>query len=166
VALIRLSNDSWGFATNCFVCEPENEFGLRIPFFHDNERDAVVADFTLDNRFSGAPTWGHGGISLAVCDEAMAWAVIAIHEKWAVTRSSSAEFTRPVLIGAAYRCEAVVDRVDDTLVETSASIFDVGSERLCVSAKATMSIVTALQAPAMGLDLTGPRERYLRDIEP
>lgn len=163
---VPLTNDSWGFATNCFVCEPANESGLRIPFFHDTDHDVVVADFTLDNRFSGAPTWGHGGISLAVCDEAMAWVVIAVRHKWAVTRNSSAEFARPVVIGTSYRCEATIDSGDDVLVEARARIVDVETGRECVRARATMSIVTSVQAPAMGLDSAGPHERFLRDAEP
>jgi len=30
--LLSLTNDRWGFASNCFACEPTNEAGLRIPF--------------------------------------------------------------------------------------------------------------------------------------
>ena len=56
MALVRLHNETWGFDSNCFVCEPKNQLGLRIPFHHDEERDIVVAEFTLDNTFSGAPT--------------------------------------------------------------------------------------------------------------
>ena len=47
-----LTNDQWGFASHCFVCEPTNEAGLRIPFFHDEATDRVTADVTLDDRFS------------------------------------------------------------------------------------------------------------------
>jgi hypothetical protein len=65
---IRLHNEDWGFETNCFVCEPRNDQGLRIPFFHDTELDVVFADFELSNVFSGAPTLVHGGVTLAVLD--------------------------------------------------------------------------------------------------
>ena len=74
MALVRLRNDAWQFRSNCFVCEPSNTAGLAIPFFHDDEAGTVVADFTLDERFSGAPHYVHGGVALAVLDEAMAWA--------------------------------------------------------------------------------------------
>lgn len=50
-----LSNDVWGFASNCFACDHRNDAGLRIPFHHDVETQRVVADFELDDRFSGAP---------------------------------------------------------------------------------------------------------------
>ena len=43
MARIRLHNDDLGYESNCFVCEASNEAGLRIPFFHDTEREMVVA---------------------------------------------------------------------------------------------------------------------------
>ena len=42
---VRLHNDDWGYESNCFVCEARNEGGLRIPFFHDQDTDTVVAEF-------------------------------------------------------------------------------------------------------------------------
>jgi acyl-coenzyme A thioesterase PaaI-like protein len=30
MAVIRIHNEDWGFETNCFVCEPRNDRGLRI----------------------------------------------------------------------------------------------------------------------------------------
>src|SRR3954454_15176547 len=66
VARHRLHNETWGFDSNCFVCEPRNDAGLRIPFDHDDETDTVVAEFTLDDAFSGAPSYVHGGVTLAI----------------------------------------------------------------------------------------------------
>ena len=37
MALQPLTNAGWGFETNCFVCEPSNLLGLRIPYFLDEE---------------------------------------------------------------------------------------------------------------------------------
>lgn len=88
----RLRNEQWGFESNCFVCEPRNDAGLRLPFEHDDEDDVVVCEFTLDDRFSGAPRFLHGGVLLAVLDEAMAWATIAIAGKFAVTEESTTRF--------------------------------------------------------------------------
>ncbi len=159
---LPLTNDNWGFDTNCFVCEPRNAAGLRIPFFHDTDRGTVFAEFELDDRFSGAPTWAHGGVSLAICDEAMAWAVIATHHKWAVTKSSTAEFDRPVVVGKRYRCIASVDQVDADLVCTSARIERADSLKVSVRTTAVMSVLSKVQAPAMGIELAGEHRDYLR----
>ena len=89
MSLIRLHNDDWGYESNCFVCEARNERGLQIPFFHDTERGIVTAELTLSADFSGAPTMVHGGVVLAILDEAMAWACIAVARRWAVTTETT-----------------------------------------------------------------------------
>jgi acyl-coenzyme A thioesterase PaaI-like protein len=159
VAIEPLTNDGWGFATNCFVCEARNERGLHIPFFHDTDRGLVVAEFALGNEYSGAPTWIHGGVALAILDEAMAWAAIAIRHRWAVTKSSSADFDRPVLVDHEYRLEAAVTSATDETIETESQIISVERGKTCVRARATMSVVTSVQAPALGAD---PTSDYLR----
>jgi acyl-coenzyme A thioesterase PaaI-like protein len=124
VATHRLTNEQWGFTSNCFVCEPKNAAGLRIPFDHDDVAGVVRADFSLDDRFSGAPTYVHGGVTLAVLDEAMAWATIAIGGKFAVTSETSTTFTYPVRVGRAYTVEATVASNDGTTMTTTATVLD------------------------------------------
>ena len=68
----RLENSRWGFESNCFVCEAANPAGLGLEFYVDTDDDAVVVEFPLDQRFSDAPSYVHGGLVLAVMDEAMA----------------------------------------------------------------------------------------------
>ncbi len=106
MAVHALENARWGFESNCFVCEPRNDAGLRIPFEHDDEAGVVRATFTLDDRFSGAPTYVHGGVVLSVLDEAMSWATIAIGGVFAVTSETSTRFLRPVRVGRDHAVEA------------------------------------------------------------
>ncbi len=162
MALERLDNEGWGFTTNCFVCEETNSAGLRIPYYFDTDRQCVVADFTLSNSFSGAPNWAHGGVSLAICDEAMAWATIAIVHKWSVTKSSTASFERPVVIDRAYRVEANITSYEEATIATAATIRSATSGKVCVATTAVMSIVTAVQAPKLGVVLEGEHATYLR----
>ncbi len=142
-----LHNRDWGFDTNCFVCEPRNELGLRIPFFRDGDR--VVATFSFDATYSGAPNYAHGGILLAVLDEAMAWATIALAGKVALTKHTSSEFLRPVRLVDQHEVEARVDAIDE-MIHTSAVIRD-GRGRTCVSAHATFVPL----GPAQFRDATG-----------
>ena len=67
-----LTNDIWDYESNCFVCEQSNEGGLRIPFQLDDDGDTVSASFRLGTTYSGAPALVHGGVSLALLDEAQA----------------------------------------------------------------------------------------------
>ncbi len=145
MALRQLHNEDWGFDSNCFVCEPRNEGGLRIPFHHDDELDAVVATFTLDATFSGAPSYVHGGVSLAVLDEAQAWATIAIGGKFAVTSETATRFERPVLVAKTYRVQARLTTQDDERITTAAQIFD-HKDRVCAASTATFVVLGEAQA--------------------
>ena len=161
--LIRLHNDDWGFETNCFVCEPSNDHGLQIPFFHDTEREIVTAEFELSDTFSGAPTLVHGGVTLAVLDEAMAWACIAIGQRWAVTTETATSFHRVVRVGSTYRVEAeVLDHVDTT-IRTAARLLD---QRSVVRAEATASFTALGEAQAVriaGDTIEDRHRRYVND---
>ncbi len=148
MTVIRLHNDDWGYETNCFVCEQRNERGMRIPFFHDTEADVVVAELRLGHEFSGAPTLLHGGVVLAVLDEAMAWATIAIAHRWALTVETSCRFHAPVVVDAAHRVEARVVSIDGDRIECAARVLD-ERETVCSEAAATFTAIG--EATATGL---------------
>lgn len=145
----RLSNERWGFSSNCFVCEPTNAVGLRQRFFHDTEADIVVADVELGAAHSGAPSYVHGGVQLALLDEAMAWAAIAVAERFAVTASFTSTFHHPIKIDRAYRLEASIDERTDTTLTASARIVD-DQGRVRTSADATLVVLSAAQAVDAG----------------
>ncbi len=144
VALLALHNDDLGYTTNCFVCEQRNEQGLRIPFFHDTERNLVTAEFSLSDTFSGAPTLVHGGVSLAVLDEAMAWACIAIGRHWAVTSETSTRFDRAVYVDKPHRVEAEIVEQTDTEIVTTGRIVDLKG-RVRAASRATFTVLGEAQ---------------------
>lgn len=160
-----LTNDQWGFASNCFVCEPTNEAGLRIPFFHDEATDRVTAAFTLDDRFSGAPSCAHGGVLLAVLDEAMAWAAIAVAHRWAVTGETTTRFEQPVRVGEPYVVTARITRPPSegsATLEAEALIVSADGTA-CATAAATFVVLGEAQAAdAAGGALDGAGETYVR----
>lgn len=124
MALRRLHNDDWGFESNCFVCEARNERGLQVPFFHDDEANLVLAELELGNAFSGAPNFVHGGLTLAVLDEAQAWVCMAVGGRWAVTKETTTRFLRPVYVDRPYRVEARLLEFDDGHMRTSGVVLD------------------------------------------
>lgn len=158
MTLIRLHNDDWGFETNCFACEPRNERGLRIQFFHDTDRGLVVADFELGEAFSGAPTVVHGGVTLTVLDEAMAWACIALGGQWAVTTETNTRFHRPVRVDAPHRVEARIVEHDDAVIRASAHVTDVTGRR-CADAVATFACLGGAQVQRLlGIEVDRDRD--------
>jgi acyl-coenzyme A thioesterase PaaI-like protein len=162
MALVRLHNETWGFDSNCFVCEAKNDNGLRIPFHHDDQHDIVVAEFTLGNTYSGAPSFVHGGLSLAILDEAQAWATIAVAKKFAVTGETTSRFLRPVRLDKTYRVEARIEDRGDEKLRTSAAILD-HKDRVCVESEATFIVLSeAVAADAIGAPLNEEESKYLR----
>ena len=95
-SMLKPLTNTFGFASNCFVCEPTNEAGLRLSFCHDDERDVVVARHTFGTQHSGAPSLVHGGVIAAVCDDAMAWASIALAGHFALTAETRLTYVVPI----------------------------------------------------------------------
>lgn len=158
---IPLTNERWGFSSNCFVCEPTNAVGLRQTFFHDTETATVVAELHLGSDHSGAPSYVHGGVQLALLDEAMAWAAIAITEQFAVTASFSSTFHHPLKIDRHYRLEATIDSHTATTLVASAVILD-DQRRVRTSAQATLVVLSAAQAVDAGAVMDESTTRYTR----
>ncbi len=174
-----LTNAGWGFSSMCFVCEEANEHGMRIPFFHDDEAGTVTADFTLGDAFSGAPALVHGGILMALCDEAMCWASIVVAETWALTAGNTHRFLRPVRLHRPYRVEARIVGRDQAGLHASAVITScpvtggakvtgssevAGSSRsrVAVEAEALFSPIGSAQAAdAIGSQVAAAHRRYL-----
>ncbi|GAC1345426.1 MAG: hypothetical protein NVSMB29_19640 [Candidatus Dormibacteria bacterium] len=96
--MLRALTNTFGFPTNCFVCEPANAAGLRLAFFHDDERNVVVARHTFRSEHSGAPSLVHGGVLAAACDDAMVWTAIAIAGHFALTAETRLTYLLPVPI--------------------------------------------------------------------
>jgi acyl-coenzyme A thioesterase PaaI-like protein len=161
VALRPLENTAFGFPAECFVCDPANAAGLRLSFVHDDEADTVLSEFTLGPAYSGAPRFVHGGLVLAILDEAMAWAAIAVAGRFAVSRTSRASFRRPVMVDVAHRVEAVVEEHDEASVSTRAQVLNPDGKR-CAEATARMVVLSEETArTAIGADV-GDNGRYLR----
>ncbi len=146
----RLHNEDWGFETNCFVCEPRNDRGLRLPFWCDDEAGVVSTEFELDAGYSGAPNFVHGGVTLAVLDEAQAWACIAIGHQWALTTETTTRFLRPVRIGHRYRVEARVVDHTDSIMRTTGVVTDEAGKVRAESTAAFTTIGEAYARRAIG----------------
>ncbi len=126
----------------------------------------VTADLCLDDAFSGTPGHVHGGVVLAVLDEAMAWAAIALAGAFAVTRTTTTNFARPVRVGRTHRVEArVAGRPDDATLELCAEVRD-GDGRLCAEATARFSVMTEERARAAMGPLTVREAAYVRSSPP
>ena len=137
--------NSFAFDTRCFVCDQENEGGLRQRFFLDDEIGRVVAEFIPSADQSGAPNYAHGGVSMAILDDAMAWAIIAIKDRFGLTRRAEVEFHRPVLVGRGYEVQAWVESFEGRSLVARAELRS-SEGKLCVAAKAGYTVLTLEEA--------------------
>ena len=148
-----LTNDQWGYVSNCFVCEQSNTSGLRIPFELSDDRTEVAAKFTLGTDYSGAPALVHGGLSLAILDEAQAWAVVAIAGRWGLTRTTQTDFDGAVFVDQPHQVRSWILGVGPKRVETEAVIIDQGGVQV-VRSQSSFTIVGVVDEAQRALGLT------------
>jgi len=82
---------------NCFACGPDNPIGLHLQFQRAGPK-SVRTHITLARQFQGWQDVAHGGIVIALLDEAMAHAAGAAGFR-GVTASLSTRFRAPVPLG-------------------------------------------------------------------
>jgi len=105
----------------CFACGPENKAGLRL---HFEKTDAgVYARTTLRPEFQGWQGIAHGGVALALLDEAMAHAAGAAGHR-GVTATMNARFRKPVPLGVELEIEGRVKWMRRNVLELEARVTD------------------------------------------
>lgn len=145
MARTLLDNEAWDFGTNCFVCEPRNTRGLGVPFYLDGEAGRVVAGFTPETHHSGAPAFAHGGVSMALVDEGMAWAVIAIARRFGITRKAETTFVRPVKVGEPHAVSCWIESQEGHDLVARGEITD-SRGKTCVAVRAEFYVMTKEEA--------------------
>ena len=111
----------------CFACGPENPIGLKLRFERDG--DGVVAHVVLAPNFQGWRDIAHGGIAIALLDEAMAHAAAAAGHR-GVTASLNARFRKPVPLGEPLTIYGRVLATRMNVLSLEARVTDGTGERL------------------------------------
>lgn len=96
---------------------------------------------TFDDAHSGAPTYVHAGLTQSVLNEAMAWAVVAITERFAIPTGMSTDFRRPLRIGQGYTFHGTVADADDRHISATGEVRD-DAGRTHVTAQATFQPIS------------------------
>lgn len=145
-----LPND-FSVAQSCFGCGPANPNSLGLRF--EAVGETVEAAFSLDEQFSGAPAFVHGGVVMTVLDECMAWATIGIRRRFALTKEFSAQFAVPVMVKGEYVVRAFPGPLveGDRELAVRGEIVDTNGA-VCATAQGTYWVMTAQDtAAAIGL---------------
>lgn len=137
---MRLSRNT----ENCYVCGPQNPAGLHIPFARDGEQGAR-GEYTATREHCGWPGILHGGISFALMDEALAYAIY-FQGLFGVTAKAETRFREPIPEGSKVLIRAWVVEQRRKLVTAKAEIrMNDEAGKLLAETDATMFLQEAEQ---------------------
>ena len=114
----------------------------------------------------GWKTFVHGGVIMALLDEAMAWAAMVAARRPCVTAEMTARLRRPAAVGMRLRVEGEVSELGARILATTGRVLDAEG---CELAAATARFVPMSPQAAEGWlhDLiTGPDTMQLEDLFP
>jgi acyl-coenzyme A thioesterase PaaI-like protein len=113
---------------NCFACGPDNPAGMHV-HFDPVAGDGVRANVTLAPHYQGWRGIAHGGIVMALLDEAMAHAAgYAGHR--GVTASANVRFRKPVPLETPLEVRGRVTWQRRNVLGVEAAVCDAGGDVL------------------------------------
>ncbi len=108
---------------NCFACGPTNPIGMHVHFDRATDDEGVCARVELGAQYQGWRGIAHGGIVMALLDEAMAHAAgFAGHR--GVTATVSVRFRKPVPLERPIQVRGRVTWQRRSVLGVDASVFD------------------------------------------
>ncbi|WP_053981091.1 PaaI family thioesterase [Marinagarivorans algicola] len=125
---------------NGFVTSPGNAHGLQLKIHHDAV-SGVSCHWLTAKKFEGYPQALHGGISFAILDELLAYAVFDRFRTFAVTLSSKTQFFSRIRVGEEVKANAVVTRKFWRFINVEGKIYN-SRGRVVVSMKSTFYMPT------------------------
>lgn len=110
----------------CFVCGPDNPWGLHLsPFGSDG---ASTVSFTPERKHQGFAGVVHGGLISTLFDETMAYAAMSLGGKYA-TADIRVRFRAPVSTSCPIEVSAEVTERRGRMVRLKARLTQDGAER-------------------------------------
>jgi uncharacterized protein (TIGR00369 family) len=118
----------------CFVCGQDNPHGLRLRCRLEDGR--VRISHTAREADLGWKTFVHGGITMALLDEAMAWAAMVAAKRPCVTAEITVRLRRPAAVGMRLLVEGAVSEAGGRILATAGRLLDEqGGELAAAAAK-------------------------------
>lgn len=124
--------------SRCFVCGPQNDKGLRIPFRLDGE--LCRAEFTPAPEYCGYDEQLHGGILFSVLDDVMAnW--LFLKGLRAHTARMEIRYRQPVAIGTKLELTGRLEKRKGRLAKMQAVAQRAADGEVVAEAEASFMIV-------------------------
>ncbi|MBI3894746.1 MAG: PaaI family thioesterase [Acidobacteria bacterium] len=123
--------------SHCYVCGPENPIGFQVPFVRDGGNGSRAV-YTARSEHCGWPGLLHGGVTLTLMDEALAWALY-FQGLYGVTARLEVRLRQPISVGAKVIIRAwTLDRRRRVVNARAEIRFDTEGNPLIAEATATM----------------------------
>lgn len=107
----------------CYACGPNNEIGLKMRFFTDEQ--SVYSKIYLPEEYCGWETIVHGGIQTTLLDETMSKAAIYLNKRFILTKSFTVDFLHPVYVNNILYLEGnIKEKINDRKVVMQAALYD------------------------------------------
>jgi acyl-coenzyme A thioesterase PaaI-like protein len=123
----------------CWVCGPGNASGLQVSFAPHGDNGSR-AEYVAREEHGGWPGVLHGGLLLALMDEALGWSLY-FHGSGGLTARFDARFRQPVPIGSSLVVRAWTMERRGRLVKARAEVrMNTDEGRLVAEADASMFV--------------------------
>jgi len=117
-------------ASHCFVCGVENQLGLQM-YFYVNEERHVESQFVIAEHFQGYPGVAHGGIVATILDETLARSLMADDpDRFLFTGRLTTRYRKPTPVGQPLRAVGVVIKDRGRMAECASFLYDMNGELL------------------------------------
>jgi len=117
-------------ASHCFVCGMENQSGLQLSFYVNNDRQ-VESRVVIGEQFQGYPGVAHGGIVATILDETLARSLMADDpNRFLFTGRLTTRYRKPTPVNTPLRAVGVVKRDRGRMAECSSYLYDMDGKLL------------------------------------
>ena len=106
----------------CFYCGPNNQDGLKLKFYLDEETGEVSTEYMPSAPYIGQGNILHGGIMIGLLDEIMGWMSHVATGEMAVTSDIQVKFLRPVYLGNSVRVICRVTSIENPRIDMEADL--------------------------------------------
>jgi uncharacterized protein (TIGR00369 family) len=135
--------------TMCFGCSPDNPSGLHLEFFTDGE--SIYSWVKVPGHMCGWKDIVHGGIISTILDEVMGRSVIYKTKHFAMTKSMTVDFLKPVYIGTELKAEGrVIEIKSDREIVAEGLLFN-KAEVLCAKTRGIFTFFKPQDSKKLGI---------------
>ena len=131
---------------SCVICGQEHPTGMRLRFAVDEE--GSESGWTVQERFAGFHGVLHGGLVLAVMDDAM-WYAIYAQGGVSLTAEATVRYRRRVEVGQAIAIRGRVQEHRGRLWTCTAEVVSAGTAEVLAAAEGKFVTVRAEDYPAL-----------------